>query len=181
MCNSQYPQMQWPVNDEPLNTFGTLELLFPISKKEFVLVLFQFPNTIVVTSCYVPMHHLNMILFRSNMNRLFVVFPHLACHCALFTYNILPSESPNGILFMKQYFQIKITTICNVYSIIAEAWKFRPVNVLQVQWHSRGDATDEEEYLWASGKLTQCVTCKVYWNVLVPCLRAQQKTMQSLI
>ena len=30
-----------------LNTFGTLELLFPISKKEFVLALFQFPKTIL--------------------------------------------------------------------------------------------------------------------------------------
>ena len=34
--------MRWPVNNEPLNTFGTLELLFPISKKDFVLVLFLF-------------------------------------------------------------------------------------------------------------------------------------------
>ena len=29
------------VEDELLNTFGTLELLFPISKKKFGLVLFQ--------------------------------------------------------------------------------------------------------------------------------------------
>ena len=29
--DSQYPL--WPVNGEPSNTFGTLELLFPISKK----------------------------------------------------------------------------------------------------------------------------------------------------
>ena len=35
--------MQWPVNDEPSNTFGN-KLLFPISKMEFVLVLFQFPT-----------------------------------------------------------------------------------------------------------------------------------------
>ena len=40
------------------------------------------------------------------MNRLFVAFPR---PCALFTYNILNSEWPNGILFIKQYFQIKIT------------------------------------------------------------------------
>ena len=34
----------------------------------------------------------------------------LPLHCALFTFvYILPSESPNGILFIKQYFQIKIT------------------------------------------------------------------------
>ena len=41
---------QWPVNDEPLNTFGTLELLFPISlisEKEFVIALFQLPNKII--------------------------------------------------------------------------------------------------------------------------------------
>ena len=38
--DSTYMRMRWPVNDEPLNTFGTLELLFLISKKEFVLVLF---------------------------------------------------------------------------------------------------------------------------------------------
>ena len=37
-CSSQHPR--WPVNGEPSNTFGTLELLFPISKKQFVLVLF---------------------------------------------------------------------------------------------------------------------------------------------
>ena len=37
MRDSQYPQA--PVNDKHLNSFGTLEQLFPISKKEFVLVL----------------------------------------------------------------------------------------------------------------------------------------------
>ena len=55
------------------------------------------------------MHPLDMILFHSNMNCSFMVLLRLACHCALFTYNILPSESTNGILFIKQYFQIKIT------------------------------------------------------------------------
>ena len=43
---SQYPW--WQVNGEPLNTFGTLELLFPISKKKFVLILFQFPKTVLL-------------------------------------------------------------------------------------------------------------------------------------
>ena len=105
MHDSQYTWM--PVNDKPLNTFGTLELLFPISKKEFLLVLFQFPNFLVCTK----MHHLDMILFRFNMNRSFMVL--LRCHvwCVtmlpLFTYHC--SESQNGILFIKQYFQIKIT------------------------------------------------------------------------
>ena len=37
---NRYTRTWWPVNDKPLNTFGTLELLFPISKREFVLVLF---------------------------------------------------------------------------------------------------------------------------------------------
>ena len=38
------------------------------------------------------------------------VLPRLACCCALFTFvYILPSTSPNGILFIKQYFQIKRT------------------------------------------------------------------------
>ena len=49
--------MQWPVNDEPLNTFRTLELLFPISKKEFVLVLFQFTKTIVLNLLRCKIHH----------------------------------------------------------------------------------------------------------------------------
>ena len=53
--NSQYLQTRWLVNDEPFNTFGTLELPFPISKKEFVLVLSQFPKmNLFLTSCYVP-------------------------------------------------------------------------------------------------------------------------------
>ena len=58
---------------------------------------------------------------------------------------------------------------------------------LQLQWHTRGDATDVEEY-WKSeecsgrfGKLVRCVTLKVYGNVHVPCERAQQKMMQSEI
>ena len=37
--DSEYLQMRWPVNDKPLNTFGRLELLFPIFKNKFVLVL----------------------------------------------------------------------------------------------------------------------------------------------
>ena len=36
MRDSQYMRTWWPVNDKPLNTVGTLELHFPISKKEFV-------------------------------------------------------------------------------------------------------------------------------------------------
>ena len=123
MGDSQYPWTRWPVNDEPLNTFVTLELLFPISKKEFVLVLFQFPNTIVYNFLLpTKMDHLHMILFCSNMNRLFMVLPknksslvllRLVRHaslCFVYIQHItLPSESLNGILFMKHHFKIKIT------------------------------------------------------------------------
>ena len=86
-------------------------------KKKFVFVLFQFPIRLFITFCYVPkMHHLDMIFFRSNMNRLYLFMVLLHCqsgssltHCAFFTLvYILPSKSPNGILFNKQYFQIKI-------------------------------------------------------------------------
>ena len=50
-------------SNEPLDIFGTLELLFPISRKEFILALFQFPNTtvrnlihciILTWSCFIP-------------------------------------------------------------------------------------------------------------------------------
>ena len=101
----------WPVNDEPLNTFGTLELLFPISKKDF-FSFFPIPNTIIRNFLLcTKMHHLDMILFCSNMNRSFMSLPHLAHHCALFTCNILLSELPNSIFFIKQYFQIKINNL----------------------------------------------------------------------
>ena len=69
------------------------ELLFPISKKEVVLVLFQFPNMIGCNFLLrTKMHYLDMTLFRSNMNRSFMVLPRLAHHSAFFTYNLLPSE-----------------------------------------------------------------------------------------
>ena len=57
MRDSQNPRMRWPVNDEPLNTFGTLELLFPLFKKEFVLVLFKFPKMIVLNLLRFKNHH----------------------------------------------------------------------------------------------------------------------------
>ena len=59
---NKYPRMRWPVNDEPLNTFRTLELLFPISKKEFVLVLFQFPKMII----------LNLLFLNNKLRILFL-------------------------------------------------------------------------------------------------------------
>ena len=117
MCDSKYMQMQWPVNDEPLNTFRTLELLFPISKKELVLVLFQFPKTIVINfllgmfqnlSFLFPSNLQNVSLFRSEMNRSFM---KLARHCAVFTYLYYLA---NVILFNKSYFQIKINNFQRV-------------------------------------------------------------------
>ena len=87
-CDSQYPQMWWPVN------------------------VFQFPKMIVPNFLlHSKMHHLDMILFCSNMNRSFTALLHLVHHCALFTCNKLPSKSPIGILFLKQYFQIKINNL----------------------------------------------------------------------
>ena len=77
-----------------------LGLHFPISKKQFVVVLFQLKEQLFVTYCYVP----KCISFRSwycciAMSGVSVT------HCALFTFvYILPSESPNDILFINQYF-----------------------------------------------------------------------------
>ena len=92
----------WPVNNEPLNTFGTLELLFPIT---FQNSSFLFPSNLQ-----------NSSLFRSEMNRSFM---KLACHFPVFTYtyylvNVILFNKPykpnkprrlmNGILFIKLYF-----------------------------------------------------------------------------
>ena len=66
--NSQYA---WrPVNGEPSNTFGTLELLFPISKKEFVLVLFQFRKIIVLVTFQLP-SYIILVTFQKAL----LVFP----------------------------------------------------------------------------------------------------------
>ena len=46
--NWNYQKMQILDDTIPLNTFWTLELLFPISEKEFVLVLSQFSKTIIL-------------------------------------------------------------------------------------------------------------------------------------
>ena len=65
--------MRWPVNDEPLNTFRTLELLFPIFKKEFVPIrkndrselLVKFQNL----SFLIPSNLQNVSLFCSEIVR----------------------------------------------------------------------------------------------------------------
>ena len=49
LCNSQYPRL--PVNGESSNTFGLLELLFPISKMDRSCFV---PTSKKDRSCYVP-------------------------------------------------------------------------------------------------------------------------------
>ena len=72
--------------------------------------------------------------------------PRLACHCASFTFvYILPSESLNGILFIKQYFQIKRTNNLQRVCIIPEAWNIQACKYFTVLWHTRGDTADVEE------------------------------------
>ena len=63
----------------------------------------------------------NVLLFRSEMNSSFM---KLARHCAVFTYAYYLA---NVILFNKPYFQIKITKIFIVCSIIPEAWNIHTV------------------------------------------------------
>ena len=149
----------------PLNAFRTLELCFPISKRNLFLFCSNSQTRSFVTSCYIP----KCIILTWTcfvMNSFFMVVP---CHCALFSYNILPS---NSILFIKQYFRIKITK--NFYCVL---------------YNTRGGRIFSSvlEYsqvlhnVYMTDKLTQCVTCKVYWNANVPHHRAQQKMMQSQI
>ena len=106
MHDSQHSETRWPVNDEPLNTFRTLEL-FSISKKEFVIVLFQFPNTIIrnfLLQTNASSWH-DLVLFQHELFiRGIAASGASLCSCALFTYNVLPSKSSNGILFIKQCF-----------------------------------------------------------------------------
>ena len=71
-------------------------------------------------------------LLCSNMNCLFMALPRLERHCASFTFvYILPNTSLNGILFIKQYFQIKEQKICNVYSITPEARNIQACKYMQ--------------------------------------------------
>ena len=62
-------------------------------------------------------HTVMLSLLCSNMNLLFMALWH--CYVTvlckpLFTYNILPSRLENGILFIKQYFQIKMNNLQRV-------------------------------------------------------------------
>ena len=83
-------------------------------KKEFVHVFVPIPNTIV-HNCLLctKMHHL--VSFQHESFVFALVLLH--CHvwrvtdslCFVYLVYILPSKSPNGILLIKPYFQIKIT------------------------------------------------------------------------
>ena len=49
---------------------------------------------------------------------------------------------------------LKEQIICNVYSIIPEAWNIQACKCLTVLWHTHGDAADMEQYsrvFWQQG------------------------------
>ena len=107
---NKYMQTQWPVNDEPLNTFGTLELLFPISKKEFILVLFQFPKTIILNFVLRSKIHHSCFLLIFKMYCCFIPKWIVRSWCCCITMLCLHTYYlANGILFINQYCQIKTT------------------------------------------------------------------------
>ena len=47
---------------------------------------------------------------------------------------------------LNSIFKLKEQTICNVYSIIPEAWNMQACKCLTVLWNTRGDTADMEEY-----------------------------------
>ena len=51
--------------------------------------------------------------------------------------------------------------------------------VTQLMWKNTRKCSLRLHNVYMTGKLTRCVTCKVYWNTHVPHFRAQQKMMQS--
>ena len=83
------------------------------------------------------------------------------------------------VSYLLNIFELK-WTICNVYSIIPEAWniqtckcltsyRYSGIHVATQRWRRR-IVSSLPEYspvlhnVYITGKLTQCVTCKVYWN-----------------
>ena len=77
--DSQY--LQWPVNCEPSNTFGTLELLFPISKKDWSCFL---PISKKDRSSYVPK---SIVLVSSNFQKGLILLrskKHYSCFIPIF-------------------------------------------------------------------------------------------------
>ena len=67
----------------------------------------------------------------------------------LFTYYLANRRMVSYLL--NSIFKLKEQTICNVYSIIPEAWNIQACNCLTVLWHTCGDAADREEYSRVSG------------------------------
>ena len=117
------------VNNEPLNT---LELLFPISKKKFVLVLSQFPKMIIYFLLRSKIHHsclklfpsyLQNVLFR-NESFVYCVGASLCCVCI----HMLPSDHCGRNTHFRQiyfavpnfnfiYIYIKLKKLCDVARI----------------------------------------------------------------
>ena len=64
----------------------------------------------------------------------------LVRHCAslpLFTYYLANRRMVSHLL--NSTFKLKEQTICNVYSIIPEAWNIQACKCFTVLWHTRGD------------------------------------------
>ena len=123
-------------------------------RNSFCFVPIPIPNTIVHNFLLcTKIHHLDMILFCSN--RIVRICSWCCCvatsgvsltHSAQFTFvYILPSKLPNGILFIKWYFQIKITQFATCIVQYKNHGTFMPLNVLHVHWHTSGDIADAQE------------------------------------
>ena len=81
-----------------------------------------------------------------------VVLPRLARHCDLFTYYLENRRMVSYLL--NSIFKLKEQTICNVYSIIPEAWNMQACKCFTGLWHTRDDTADMEEYsrvFWQQG------------------------------
>ena len=141
------------------------------------------------------MHHLDMILFCSNMNRSYLFMVLLHCHIwrvtdSLSFVYILPSESPNGILFIKRYFQIKITNNlqCVQYNTrIMEHSGLYMSYASQIHtgshWRTRGDIADSQEcseifqcYVMRHAMLLVLVMMSLYGLLKCKCSKPQGST-----
>ena len=78
------------------------------------------------------------------MNCSFIALPRLSRHCALFTYYLANHRMVSYLL--NSIFNLKEQTICNVYSIMPEAWNIQCCKCFTVLWHTRGETADMEEY-----------------------------------
>ena len=125
--------MRWPVNDKHLNTFRTLELLFPISKKEFVLVLFQFKKMIVLNFLLrSKIHHSWFFLICKMYRCLYPEWPHRQCVGLAFWSRRFAADSLQQVL----WFAARIA-VCNTLSSGGTAcvgWGVRPVNWIYRLW-----------------------------------------------